>query len=816
MSLRLGLITCASFDREVQAIQASPDFLNVHFRPHPVSCDLSEASWTGLDETVAACRKDGCSVALAGGFCLTRPFRELGLDGTCHLHQESQCFEWVADRAVLDRLLQAGALPVLPGWLRDWEAHMDALWPSDRKAAQAFFRDVARKVVLLDTGAHPGIDRDLRSFSRFLRLPYEIHPAGLEHFRLALSRIALSWRVERVKTENADRLAAVGQQIADYARIGRLLDAVTDVKTLEDAQAGVIELFRVMLSPRKAAFHSLGSLAARPGAEGSPLDRIVALNADHAWAEDRGTVYLKIAHDREILGVLELAGLGGPERSDHNLDLALALAKISSLALASVQTALELEDARGRAVEAEAALASGEEMMTRIFNYPLGLYRTTPQGKIVDAAPTLARMLGYPDVEALKEVNFWSFHKDPHDRDNKQAYLDSTSMVGIFESQLRRANGTLFWAEDSCRAAKDPRGRVLFYDGVIEDITERKRTKDEHSWFVHLQTAVGEVSERLLLPTPIGEMSSFVLDQARRLTSSRSAFVGHVDQRTGALVPAAMTPDARDMFGDHPAEAGRFHGDSGMWRWVLEERRAIVTTMPSLDPRYRGMPEWHLPVGHFLAVPAIMSGAIVGLIVVANSENPYLERDLNAVARLADLYAIAIQRTRTEDALRELSLVDELTRVYNRRGFLTLAEQQIKVAHRTKKEMSLFYADLDDLKKINDSFGHDEGDAALIEAADLLKEAFRDSDIIARIGGDEFVILAIDIAEGKVSALVRRLRERTQARNARDGTAYPLSFSLGVSRYDPDRPCTLQELLTQADRTMYGEKMSKKGPAAAA
>jgi diguanylate cyclase (GGDEF)-like protein/PAS domain S-box-containing protein len=816
MSLRLGLITCASFDREVQAIQASPDLSSLHFRSHRVSCDLSEASWTGLGETVAACRKEGCSVALAGGYCLTRPFRELGLDGTCRLHQESQCFEWVADKAVLDGLLQGGALLVLPGWLRDWEAHIEARWPSDRKTAQAFFRDVARKVVLLDTGVHPGIDHELKSFSRFLRLPGEIHPAGLEHFRLALSRVALSWRLERLKTENADRLAAAGQQIADYARIGRLLGAVTNVKTLDDAQSGVLELFRVMLAPRNAAFHSPGSLAGRPGEEGSPLDRIVALNADHAWTEDGGTVYLKIAHDREILGVLELSGLGGPERGDHDLDLALALAKISGLALASVRTALELEDTRGRAVEAEAALASGEEMMTRIFNYPLGLYRTTPQGKIIDAAPTLARMLGYPDVEAVKEVNFWSFHKDPHARDNMQAYLDSTSMVGIFESQLRRANGTLFWAEDSCRAAKDSHGLVLYYDGVIEDITERKRAKDEHSWVVHLQTAVGEVSERLLSPTPIGEMSSFVLEQARRLTSSRSAFVGHVEQRTGALVPAAMTPDARDMFGGHPEEAGRFHENSGMWRWILEERRAIVTTMPSLDPRYRGMPEWHLPVGHFLAVPAIMSGAIVGLIVVANSENPYLERDLNAVARLADLYAIAIQRTRTEDALRELSLVDELTRAYNRRGFLTLAEQQIKVAHRTKKEMSLFYVDLDDLKKINDSFGHDEGDAALTEAADLLKEAFRDSDIIARIGGDEFVVLAIDLAEGKVTALIRRLRERIQARNAQAGAVYPLSFSLGVSRYEPDKPCTLQELLAQADRRMYEEKMAKKRLAAAA
>jgi diguanylate cyclase (GGDEF)-like protein/PAS domain S-box-containing protein len=816
MPLRLGLITCASFDRELQAIQASSDFQNVHLRPHAVSCDLAESAWTGLGDAVASCRSEGCVVGLAGGYCLTRPVKELGLDRTCRLHQESQCFELVADKGVLDRFVHEGALPVLPGWLRDWEAHVEARWPSDRKAAQAFFRDVARKVVLLDTGVHPGIDRELKSFGHFLRLPFEIHPAGLEHFRLALSRFVLSWRVDRLKTENADRMTVVDQRVSDYARIGRLLGAIASVKSIEDAQAGVVEVFRTMLAPQDVFYHSLESFSGRPGPVGSPLDRIIALNSDHAWTEDRKTVYLKVAHNREIMGVVELAGMDGPDRDDHDLELALTLARISGLALVSVRMSRALEAARERAASAEAALASGEEKMTRIFNYPLGTYRTTPQGKILDASPTLARMLGYPDVEALKAVSFWELHSDPHDRDNKQAFLDSTSMVGIFESQLRRINGTLFWAEDSCRAAKDAVGRVLFYDGVIEDITARKKMKDEHAWVVHLQTAVGEVSERLLSPTPIDEMSSLVLDQARRLTSSVSGFVGHLDQKTGSLVPAAMTPDARDMLGVHPEAAGNFHENSGMWRWVLKEQRALVTSMPSLDPRYKGLPEWHLPVGPFLAVPAIMSGAVVGLIVVANSENPYLERDLKAVGRLADLYAIAVQRTRTEDALRELSLVDDLTKVYNRRGFLTVAEQQIKVAHRTKKEMSLFYADLDDLKRINDSFGHEEGDNALIEAADLLKDAFRDSDIIARIGGDEFVVLAIDIAEGKVTALARRLRERVQARNARPDASYRLSFSLGISRYDPDRPSSLQELLTLADRKMYQEKTSKKRDAAVA
>jgi diguanylate cyclase (GGDEF)-like protein/PAS domain S-box-containing protein len=816
MARQLGLITCANFDREILALQSLPEFEDVRFRPLPVPCDQAEAAWPGLKESIALCRKEGCSVALAGGYCLTRPLKDLALDRACRLHQKSQCFEWVADKDILDRFLQDGALLVLPGWLANWEAHVEGRWPGDPKAAQASFRSLARRVVLLETGVRPGIERDLKAFARFLRLPGEVHPVGLDHFRLSFARIALDWRIEREKEDAGDRMAVVRQQISDFSRIGQLLGAVTRVKSMEDAQAGVLELFRVLLSPREVVFHPVDTIADRPGPEGSPFDRIVALNADYAWTDDRRTIFLKVAHDRDLLGILELGGFGSPDRRDHDLDLALALARISGLALMNVRIAQALGTEHDRAANAEAALAAGEEKMTRVFNYPLGLYRTTPQGQILDATPALARMLGYPDLAALKTVNFWDIHHDPRDRDSWQAVLDSSSMVEIFETQLKRSNGTLFWAKDSSRAAKDSRGNVLFYDGVIEDISRKKQMEDEHSWDVRLQAAVSDVSERLLSPTPIEVMSSVVLENARRLTSSATAFVGHVDERTGSFVAAALTPDAREMFGAHSGPDGRLHENSGMWRWVLEKQRAILTNMTSLDPRFTGMPDWHFPVRQFLAVPAIMSGTIVGLIVLANSEDPYVERDLKAIERLAALYAIAVQRTRTENELRELSLVDELTKVYNRRSFLALAEQQIKVAHRTKKEMSLFYADLDDLKRINDSFGHKEGDAALIEAAEILKDAFRDSDIIARLGGDEFVVLAIDVAEGKSTALARRLRERVQARNARADVAFPVSFSLGIARYDPEKPSSIQDLLALADRKMYQDKASKKTAAAEA
>ena len=105
------------------------------------------------------------------------------------------------------------------------------------------------------------------------------------------------------------------------------------------------------------------------------------------------------------------------------------------------------------------------------------------------------------------------------------------------------------------------------------------------------------------------------------------------------------------------------------------------------------------------------------------------------------------QRKQMEDELRALSLTDELTGLYNRRGLITIAEKVIKVARRLKKRVLLLYADLDDLKVINDNYGHKEGDYALIAAASIFKKSARESDVIARIGGDEFVILSMISAD---------------------------------------------------------------------
>jgi diguanylate cyclase (GGDEF)-like protein len=155
--------------------------------------------------------------------------------------------------------------------------------------------------------------------------------------------------------------------------------------------------------------------------------------------------------------------------------------------------------------------------------------------------------------------------------------------------------------------------------------------------------------------------------------------------------------------------------------------------------------------------------------------------------------------------LRHLALTDELTCLYNRRGFFAAAVQQLKLAGRNSQSLLLLYCDVDNLKKINDSYGHQEGDLALIHTADALEQAFRDSDTLARLGGDEFVVLASEASTQTQDVLLRRLEKAVKKSNAGE-CRYQLSLSVGVARFDPKRAVSLGELMAQADEAMYEQK----------
>lgn len=195
---------------------------------------------------------------------------------------------------------------------------------------------------------------------------------------------------------------------------------------------------------------------------------------------------------------------------------------------------------------------------------------------------------------------------------------------------------------------------------------------------------------------------------------------------------------------------------------------------------------------------------------------PFQEIELRAAIE------VAIHKHRADTAMREreealrrnaellenLSLVDELTQLKNRRGFFELAEQALKVARREHHSMALFFMDLNGLKQINDGLGHLYGDQALRDAAQIIKETFRDSDIIGRLGGDEFVALAH--ITGEASALTRRIREHLDAFNARSERAYRVELSVGTALVDPTANESIESLIGRADAAMYEQKRAAR------
>jgi diguanylate cyclase (GGDEF)-like protein/PAS domain S-box-containing protein len=168
------------------------------------------------------------------------------------------------------------------------------------------------------------------------------------------------------------------------------------------------------------------------------------------------------------------------------------------------------------------------------------------------------------------------------------------------------------------------------------------------------------------------------------------------------------------------------------------------------------------------------------------------------------------QLARHAEQLRELSLRDELTGLYNRRGFLELSRPQLLLATRAKRPLTVFYADLNGMKSINDQLGHETGDRALVATAEVLTKTFRASDIVARLGGDEFAVLATDCDAEGIHAASLRARRLIDETNAKLGAPFQLSVSLGSSVFDPEAPVDLETLMQRADEQMYQLKRARK------
>ena len=200
-----------------------------------------------------------------------------------------------------------------------------------------------------------------------------------------------------------------------------------------------------------------------------------------------------------------------------------------------------------------------------------------------------------------------------------------------------------------------------------------------------------------------------------------------------------------------------------------------------------------------MAIKALQKGA-----------DEYLVKGKVKSHSLSRILRYAIMRHKGRVELQSLSLVDDLTGLYNRKGFMLFAQQQLSLSVRAKRGMILFFIKLNGLKEIKDKSGHQSGDLALIETASILKEVFRDSDIVGRHAEDEFTAIAIESFDANNEIIITRLQDDLYSSNKQANRLYELSLSIGTAYYDTEELCSIEKLTNRAEVSMNEQRNNKK------
>ena len=395
----------------------------------------------------------------------------------------------------------------------------------------------------------------------------------------------------------------------------------------------------------------------------------------------------------------------------------------------------------------------------------VGVY-IVQDGRLVYANPKLAELFGYDVHELLALPSVLSLVAE-EDRgrvtEMLRRRLDGEVETVHYQWLGRRLDGSIIELE-SLSGLCEYQGRPAI-SGTILDVTERQRARRELS----------ERDDRLRQLIDLAQDVVFTWDREGRFTTLNKAGEQQLGYRPGEAIGRSifeLLPDSGDTRLRELLLAARDSARRPTEEVTLVSRRGAT---------------------HVFEIN--LSGV--------HREDSGLE--IFGIAR--DITA----RRRQEEALRSLTLVDDLTGLYNRRGFQTLAERHLALAVRKRHGVFLLFCDLDGLKQINDTWGHREGDRAIVDTANLLRQTFRSADIIARLGGDEFTVFPLEASGESGERLIARLVDNVDAHNATAGRPYRLAMSIGIARFEPGSAWTMEQLLEEADRHLYADKRRRNG-----
>ena len=435
----------------------------------------------------------------------------------------------------------------------------------------------------------------------------------------------------------------------------------------------------------------------------------------------------------------------------------------------------------------EALMDSEQRYRSLVDNLKIGVYRSLaePPGRFIQANPAMASIFGFDSVAEFLQQDVETLFQKTGDRAAFLAKLAKQGTLTDEELALRKKDGTPIWCTYNITAHYDEQGRIEWIEGVMENITEKKMRQ---RW----QAALYQLSAEISHAGSLEELFKTLHKVIREFMPANRFFVALQDESGNlAIVYAASAIGEFSIFEAIPA---------GLMEAVFR----------SGEPQFGNDTDWRTHGSEHLAVPLRTGdGRVLGVMGLAGGDDEVLfaQHHLAMLDFWSGQIAATIERKNAENHLRFVSLHDALTKLYNRNYF---EEEMKRLDRRRSGAVALVVFDLDGLKMVNDTLGHEQGDRMLVVAAQSLRSAFRDGDVVARIGGDEFAALLEDASEELLGQIRERIRQSTELANRQqpDEVALPISLSMGYA-LSVGSGTPMRELFRQADNSMYREKLNR-------